>query len=790
MTIGAHVKSTGTSDGGVMPQDPSASSPVLGHNAAPVRSGTAPVRRADAALFAIALFVSAFLLFVLEPFVAKSMLPRLGGTPMVWNTCVVFFQAALLVGYFVAHLTTRPGLPPSVAWLYPALIVGAMIFLPLSFPRLPSADDRPAVWLLGELVRVAAIPTIALSMSAPALQAWFSRTQLYGAEDPYFLYAASNAGSLLALLAYPTIIEPSLGLQPQARVWAAGFVILAVLVAACAVITRRNSQHPLAADDISLPAVIAPAQRVRWITLAFIPSSLMLGVTTYISTDIAAVPLIWVVPLALYLATFVIAFGRRARREGAPAAERRVPLLATLVAVFMVSNAVLPIQFDVPLHLAMFTAVALMCHGRLAAERPSAKHLTEFYLFVSFGGMLGGLFNTLIAPLVFNRVAEYPLILVAACAVPALYARGESKTGHSWGPASAGRDRWGPALAGPRMRDFAYTAAIALAAAVVNVVLLRDNIDAAQLRVVALGAVGFVVFTQARHAMRFAMMIAAMLLASAMTQRAYTTDLMAERTFFGTYRVSLDRGDKFYALYHGTTVHGLQAVDPSKRDEPLVYYHRSGPFGQAFERLPGLHDASDIGVIGLGVGSLGAYARPSQRWVFFEIDPAVERIARDQRYFHFLESCGSRCAVVLGDARLTLGRFDRRFDAIVLDAFSSDSIPLHLLTREALDMYLQHLKPGGLLLFHVSNRYLRLGPALARVVQDRGLVSVEQEQPISDADAETGKSASDWVVASSDVDAISLLASDSRWKALTAPTQMRLWTDDYSNILSVLKFLN
>src|SRR6185369_11438960 len=361
------------------------------------------------------------------------------------------------------------------------------------------------------------------------------------------------AGSLLALLAYPTIIEPSLGLQPQARVWAEGFVVLAVLVGACVVITRRYSQHPLAADDISLPTAIAPAQRVRWITLAFIPSSLMLGVTTYISTDIAAVPLIWVVPLALYLATFVIAFGRRDRREAAPAAERRVPLLATIVAVFMASNAVLPIQFDVPLHLAMFTAVALMCHGRLAAERPSAKHLTEFYLLVSFGGMMGGLFNTLIAPLVFNRVAEYPLILVAACAVPALYARGESKPGHPWGPALAGPS------AGPSVRDFAYTAAIALAAAVVNVVLLRDNVEAAQLRVVALGAVGLVVFSQTRHAMRFAMMIAAMLLASAVTQRAYTTVLKAERTFFGTYRVSLDRGDKFYALYHGTTVHGLQA---------------------------------------------------------------------------------------------------------------------------------------------------------------------------------------------------------------------------------------
>ena len=742
---------------------------MVGHSVIAVRSGTEAVRRVEATLFAVALFVSAFLLFVLEPFVAKSMLPKLGGTPMVWNTCVVFFQAALLVGYLAAHLSTRPGLPRYVAWSYPALIAGAMIFLPLSFPRVPAPGDHPAAWLLDELVRVGAVPTIALSMSAPALQAWFSRTQLQGAEDPYFLYAASNAGSLLALLAYPTVIEPSLGLQPQARVWAVAFVVLAILVGTCVVVTRRYGQQPTVAADTSLRTAIPRAQRLRWIALAFIPSSLMLGVTTYISTDIAAMPLIWVVPLALYLATFVIAFARRTRNAGA-AAERRVPILATTVAVFMASSAVLPIQFDMPLHLALFTAVALMCHGRLAAERPPAQHLTEFYLLMSFGGMMGGLFNTLIAPLVFNRVAEYPIVLAAACAVPALYSR-------DW-------------AGGGRMRDVGYTAAIAIAAAAVNVALLRDHVETAQLRVLALGAIGFVAFTQVRRTTRFAMMIAAMLLASAVTQRAYTTVLEADRTFFGTYRVSLDAGGKFYALYHGTTIHGLQATDPAQRDEPLVYYHRSGPFGEAFERVPRLRDGSDIGAVGLGVGSRGAYARPSQHWVFFEIDPAVERIARDERYFHFLESCGSRCSVVLGDARVSLARFDGRFDAIVLDAFSSDSIPLHLLTREALDVYLRHLKPGGLLIFHVSNRYLRLGPALARLLQERGLVSVEQEQPVTAADVENGKTASDWVVASSDTDAINLLASDRRWNVLTAPKQMRLWTDDYSNILSVLKFLN
>ena len=744
-----------------------------------VRSAGAEPGRYIAALFAFSLFVSAFLLFVLEPMVAKSMLPKLGGTPMVWNTCMVFFQAALLAGYFAAHLLTRPSLPPWIAWVYPALVAGAIVALPISFTRVPAPDGAPVAWLLGELVRVAALPTIALSMSAPALQAWFSRTQLQGASDPYFLYAASNAGSLLALLAYPTVIEPSLGLQPQSRVWAVAFVILAILVVGCAAVTRRLGHHKYAGAGFkyvgaglsrpTVQTVIPAGQRMRWIMLAFIPSSLMLGVTMYISTDIAAVPLIWVVPLALYLATFVIAFGQRAPGAGA-AAERRVPLLATTVAVFMASNAALPIQFDIPLHLAMFTAVALMCHGRLAAERPPAQHLTEFYLLLSFGGMLGGLFNTLIAPLVFNGVVEYPLLLVCACAVPAV---------HAVKPRNA-----------VSMRDLGYAAVIAATAVAVNVALLQNNVQSVPVRVVALGAVALVAFTQGRRPVRFAMMIASLLLVSSMTERAYTTVLEAERTFFGTYRVSLDDGGRFYALYHGTTIHGLQAVDPSARDEPQVYYHRSGPFGQAFERLPRLRDASDLAVVGLGVGSLGAYARPSQRWVFFEIDPVVERIARDQRYFHFLESCGSRCEVVLGDARLSLSRFDRRFDAIVLDAFSSDSIPMHLLTREALDVYLQRLKPGGLLLFHISNRYLRLGPALARLVQERGLMSVEQEQPVGAADVGTGRSGSDWLVASADADSIGLLASDQRWMPVTSPKPMRVWTDDYSNILSVLKFLN
>jgi spermidine synthase len=271
------------------------------------------------------------------------------------------------------------------------------------------------------------------------------------------------------------------------------------------------------------------------------------------------------------------------------------------------------------------------------------------------------------------------------------------------------------------------------------------------------------------------------------THHGYDTVLEAERTFFGAYHVSLDPQGKFHELYHGTTLHGLEAVDPGSRGEPLVYYLRSGPVGQAFSRIPRLRDASDVAVVGLGVGSLAAYANDSQRWTFYEIDPVVERIARDRRYFHFLESCGSRCDVVLGDARLSLARSTNDYDAIVLDAFSSDAIPVHLLTREAVNIYRQRLKPGGVLLFHVSNRYLGLAPALERLFDDAGLMAVEQTYQVDAAEMRNGKSASEWIVASSDSDAIRLLFADPRWHALPRQQRLRVWTDDYSNVLGVLR---
>ncbi len=469
--------------------------------------------RAVVALLALALFWSAFLLFSLEPMVAKSLLPKLGGTPMVWNTCMVFFQCTLLAGYGAAHVGAGR-YARRAAWLYPALLVGAALGLPLTFTRVPDVAQPPAGWLLLELMRVTALPVLALSMSAPVLQSWFSRTRLPGAQDPYFLYAASNAGSLMALLAYPTVIEPRIGLGPQTTGWAAGYLVFVAIATSCIALTRGHLR-PVPRAEPSFERSRDGWERLRWVALAFIPSSLMIGVTTYISTDVAAVPLIWVLPLALYLVTFVIAFGRFSKPMMI-AAERRVPLLAIAIAFMLAANSELPMQLHIPIHLAMFTAIALMCHGRLASERPPPHRLTEFYLLLSVGGMAGGVFNALLAPVIFDSVVEYPLVLVCACAVPLLRANGLATSLPT--------------------RDVAYAVCTATIVAVAKVAL--GDAFAGRGFVVLLGAIALVTFSQARRPLRFSLMVGAILMASALARSVYGTVLYSERTFFGSYHVA------------------------------------------------------------------------------------------------------------------------------------------------------------------------------------------------------------------------------------------------------------
>jgi hypothetical protein len=738
-------------------------------------AGAAPVRvarRLDAAAIAVPLFggamlLSGFLLFLVEPMIARMVLPILGGVPMVWNGCVVFFQIAMLAGYGYAfagsrwlpvrqHVAAHVVLLASPALVLPVIIQPAGVAPP---------EGNPLGWLLLVLAGTVGLPFFVLSTTASVLQHWLSRTDHPAGRDPYFLYAASNVGCLLALASYPAAIERVLTLGDQARLWAAGYAVFAVLAVACGIYAwrHRSAAAPARQAAVSVDRPLTAARRIRWVALAFVPSSLMLAVTSYVSTDIASVPLLWIVPLALYLATFTIAFGRHGARAGALAA-RAVPLLAVPLALCMIARVSEPLLPILLLHLTAFTAIALACHASLAADRPDAGHLTEFYFWLSFGGMIGGLFNTLVAPQIFNTVAEYPLVVVLGCLIAGPL---DSRDGSS------------------RRTTALVSLSIGALTAVVLVAARRFHLPiSVQLAGLAVPAV--LAFAQRRRPGRFGWSVAALLTAGIMLSDAGGNVLYATRTFFGVYRVSEDPLHRYHGLAHGTTLHGMQALAPERRREALTYYHSSGPFGDAWRTLPGGVNGREIAAVGLGVGTLATYATAGQRWTFFEIDPAIESIARTPEYFGFLGGCGDRCRVVAGDARISLERAaPGSFDLIVLDAFSSDSIPLHLMTREAVGLYVSRLTPHGALVMHVSNRHLRLAPIVGRVAADRGLYAARRIES-GGAGWPEGKSGSDWIVMARRAADIAPLIMTHGWKPLAVSPSTPLWTDDFSNILGVL----
>ena len=541
-----------------------------------------PVRNSIVPLFATTLFVSSLLMFALEPIVAKTVLPILGGTPMVWNTCVLFFQILLLAGYAYAHgVTTWLGGKRASA-AYVVLLVLPFLTLPFAVgpETQPPADGNPIGWLLLVLAKSIGLPFFALAATAPILQRWFADTDHPAARDPYFLYAASNLGSLLALVAYPLVIEPMLPLRMQNQIWAAvygAFVLAACLSVAVGWRFRAREGRSLAQstgerEEMSPSTAAEPigatptwTRRAVWVALAFIPSSLMLAVTTYFSTDIAPVPLFWIAPLALYLLTFVVAFSARSA-SWQSVADRFMPLLVLPLVVLMIAGSGLSLSLAIPLHLAGFTMAALVCHGRLADDRPSPVHLTEFYFWIAFGGMLGGLFNTLAAPVLFSRVIEYPLVLVLALAAR----RGrQTESGFFWS-----------------VNDLAIPIGVgALSAGFM--VWLHPGRDSAQLFIAGLGLPALLAFSQSRAPVRFAASVATMFVAGSLAANAQTPALYVSRTFFGVYRVTTDQANEYHSLFHGTTLHGMQALDPAHQNEALTYFHREGPIGQAFAGLPG-----------------------------------------------------------------------------------------------------------------------------------------------------------------------------------------------------------
>jgi SAM-dependent methyltransferase len=748
---------------------------------------SAAVSRAKppAALFAVTVFASAALVFLVEPMVAKLVLPQLGGSPQVWNTSLAFFQAALLVGYGYAHALQRLRSLTAQAMAHGAALVAAAFALPLRVNELfgPPSSTHPTLWLLGVLAVSIGAPFAVLSATAPLAQAWHARA--VGGDDgrePYVLYAASNLGSLLALLAYPLVVEPGLTLHAQRFGWSGGYLGFILLMAALAIAAIRAgaARPPAAPVEATVAARVDWRDRLLWVALAAIPSSLMLGATTYITTDVASAPFLWVLPLALYLATFIIAFQAR------PAIPRDLTL--TLQAAAVAACAAIlpfttnPFAIQLPVHLAAFFLTALMCHQALVARRPEPARLTEFYFWMSLGGVIGGAFNAFVAPAIFDNVWEYPLVLVLSCLA------------RPWGDFRIERFTWAMLIVGvaggvatPILNTFVVPHVFAR-----SIVGGFTQVDAFQLAVrVCLGAAVISAFLVRQRAWLFLAVIAVLSIGSqAAADRTDTTH--SWRSFFGVLRQSQTivpaLGGPVRMLSHGTTLHGAEALTPRWRCNPLVYYATSTPIGQVFLAQQREKPSLRIGAVGLGTGSVSAYVRGGDRLTFFEIDPLVIRISSNPEHFAYTTRCAKGVVdYVLGDARLTLARQPTDiFDVLLIDAFSSDAVPTHLLTVQAVRGYLTHLKPDGVLILHLSNRNLDLnGPAQAVARAAGGVALIQHYRPAPGQDLAGWPSPEDAVIVARSPAGLVRFAGDRRWEA-TDPNRARPWTDDYTNLFGAL----
>ncbi|ETR78868.1 hypothetical protein X566_15300 [Afipia sp. P52-10] len=743
----------------------------------PERASAARNRRLLMA-YTAAIFVSALLLFSVQPLFTKMVLPRLGGSPAVWSVAMVFFQSLLLFGYAYAHflMTLRNRMVPVVVHL--ALLIVAALTLPLAIASGwgdPPASGTP-FWLLGLFAVSIGLPFFALAANNPMLQAWFVRTGHPNGPDPYFLYASSNIGSFLALLSYPIVFEPMFTLHTQNLMWTGGYVLLIVLIGICGVMLVRSPPY-VPRSAASEPA-FAPGWllRARWIFLAAVPSGLLVAVTAHISTDVAAAPLLWVLPLSLYLLTWVLVFQSR------PLIPHRFVLLlqplaivgiVCLLAVGSERNLVLTLVG----HQLCFFVIAMACHGELARTRPAAQYLTGFYVALSFGGMVGGLFTGLIAPYVFSWIAEYPILVVLA----ALCRPKEQDVP----PFMAKLARWSWLVVA--VAALAALAPLLLGAE--TLAFMREQMVSAVAIITAL----IVVFVVLLRADRYS--VAALVAIALLLVRLYPSEdgkVDTVRSFFGVHKIVTNADGAYRVLMHGTTIHGAQRLlnadgtPVQGRPEMITYYHVDGGIGGAIEAARERKGGNlRAAVIGLGAGTLTCQNRPGETWKFFEIDQSMIDTAADPKYFTFIRDCYPDIKPVLGDARLTFAKEpDGAYDIIVVDAYSSDAIPIHLATREAMAIYKQKLAPHGIVVMHVSNRHLELSSVVVGIADANGLKSwVFSEDSGRDGEYIFSTTV---VISAREANDIGRLADDTRWTLTAARPDRRVWTDDYSNILGAV----
>lgn len=685
---------------------PNSLSAVTQNKLAPIKTG----------LFAATIFISAFLLFSIEPLMAKRILPWFGGSAAVWSTCLVFYQTALLAGYLYARLLTRWMPAQRQSLVHVALLVGSLVLSPItplqSWKPVQSSDP---MWLiLALLIRSIGLPFLALAATTPLLQAWLARA---GYEAPYRLFALSNLASLAALLAYPVLIEPSLATTTQITAWRIGYAVFAALCALCAsIIAGQRALVPASKPDYEWTP---PWRKVYWFALPACSSMLLLSVTNHLDQDVAAVPLLWVLPLAVYLLSFIVSFGGQKIYRRA----LWLRLLAFGLGVLGYSiynvNSIEALQVSLPVFLGGLFVCCTFCHSELNRLRPQPADLTTFYLLIAVGGAAGAIFVGIIAPSVFTAIYELPLSLVLTAALTILLI-------------------WPEGAWPVRLLWIGATAAM-LAVVVANV-------------------------------------------------KAYHADALSlRRSFYGSLRVvqSPHAGpQQTRTLFHGIVEHGAEYLWPPQRMRPTTYYGPSSGIGIVLrENVP---SPKRVGLVGLGVGTLAAYGKPGDTFRFYEINQQVIDIA--QSLFFYLRESRAHIDIVEGDARLSLERdASAPFDVLALDAFSGDAIPVHLLTKEAFSIYERHLKPGGVMAFHVSNGFLDLAPVVQQLATAGGFQSLLVRSENNQDDLTL---AADWVLVTTnravlDNPSVRLLAVP-----IGSRAGLRPWTDDYNNLLQILRTPN
>lgn len=668
------------------------------------------IKNFQSIIFTLTIFLSAYLLFLIQPMVGKSLLPVLGGTPSVWNTAMVFFQVLLLAGYLYAHILSKINNLKNQLIIHGLFLFGAFITLPMGVSFLPPTDEAsPFIWQITTMIGMIGLPFFVLSTSAPLLQKWFSLSNHPNAHNPYFLYSASNIGSLLALILYPILVEQLLPLPEQNQAFEIGFGLLAVFILLCGLSLPKNAVSNTIQVDNSPPPSLKNIG--TWLFLAFVPSSLMLGFTSFVTTDIGSTPLFWVIPLALYILSFVLAF---ATKKIIPLSAIKVSFLFLFFIVSVFLNIfIVNYKWEVAIvHAVLFFVTALMCHQQLDKLKPSTKHLTLFFLVMSFGGALGGIFNALIAPLIFLKPYEYMVATALALVC------------------------WGFG------QKYKYIIGVGIFLMMVNPIIPWE------------------------------------------TPNDKVIDI--SRNYFGTLIVR--DSDMVRRLTHGTTEHGAQALEERLKLSPITYYNYNTAVAETLAEAKNKTSKVEVAVLGLGAGVISCHFRSSDHLTFIEIDPDIIKIAKDKNLFTYISDCKTPVTIIQGDARLKMNEQpDGKFDYILADAFSGDNIPIHLITAEATAMYLQKTKKDGMLVFHISNRYMNLQREIGLIARSLNITAYHK---ISERGEIKGSKipyyATEVVVLTNNpIHGKNLMAKG--WKIIDVKeSRLRPWTDTYVNPIRAL----